>query len=189
MDELYADCPACEKKQLHKIIRFKEGGLAIAKCAKCGSLHHIEAKKKLSPKGKVEVLLVIPKSGKASKEFKKFPQKEKLKKGAVIAFKKKRYEVRAIECHDNERPDSCAASEVRALWLAPYAKKVSISVHSEGKTSSYGAELEKDFEIKVGGIIKSGKKRIEITHILSGQKELKKAKAAYAVSLYGELAG
>jgi len=187
MDELYADCPACEKKQLHKIIRFKEHGLAIAKCVKCGSLHHIEAREKPSPKGKVEVLLVIPKGGEASKEFMKFSPKEKLKKGAVIEFKRKRYEVRAIECHDNERRDSCVALDVRAVWVAPYTKKISVSVHIEGKTVSYPIEYAKDKLLKLGEKVRSDKKSIEVTKILTKKGESKSAKVEDILSLYGKL--
>lgn len=181
MDELFLKCPACQNQQRHIILRSKEKGLAIVKCSKCGSLHHAK-----QSKGAYGVMLVISKNGISSKFFKKFTGRKSLRNGEVLVYNKKRYEIRSIEDKDGGHPEKLTASSARAVYLVPYTKKLSVSVHQkDGKTAVYKIEEPKDNLIKLGDFLRLGKKKVEIVRISSLNGDVKKAKVADILALWG----
>lgn len=175
MSELFVKCPACDKKERHSIITHK-GKEAVVKCSRCGALHYAQAKE-----GKAELMLVISKGGKAFKEFKVFDPAEMIKVGQTVTHRK-RYEVRAIEDHEGGRVAESKASDARALSLAPYTKKLSISVHADGTTKAYSVELPKDAVVKKGDVIRG----LRITEISTAEGEVDEAKAGGILAMRGE---
>lgn len=179
MDEFYAKCPSCQKRQRQEVLRLKEGGMAIVKCSCCGTLHY--AKPVRDEPG---VMLMISKGGIVQKAFKKFATADVLKKGGVVEYRDTRYEIKSVESKDGKHLDSMRALDARNVYLAPFTKKISISVHqADGKTASYKIEKGKDEEIKLGDRIKIGKKDIEATRISIPGGEAKKAKVADILAL------
>jgi len=176
--ELFVKCPACDKKERHSIITHK-GKEAVVKCSRCGALHYAQAKE-----GKAELMLVISKGGKVSKGFMSFDPSEKITVGQVIARGKTRYEVRAIEDHEGGRVPESKASDARAIWLAPYTKKLSISVHLEGKTKAYSVELPKDMVVRKGNIVKG----LRITEISTARGEVEEVEVNRILGMRGNLA-
>ena len=183
MNELYVKCPACNKKQRHKILRIKdaERGIAICKCTKCGSLSYSRTKAK-----DVEVMLILSEGGKAKKKFKKFPLHTGLRKGGSIQVGDQKFEIRSIEGEDGERVEKTEVELARTIWIAPYTKQLSISVHQKGgKTIAYKVVKDKDEEIATGDIIEIGNKKIEISKILEKRGEMKKGRVSDILSLHG----
>ena len=181
MDELLAKCPACGKSQRHTILRFKEEGLAIAKCSKCGALHHVKPRTR-----EPGIMLMISKGGIVQKACKKFAKNKSLRKGETIEYRKARYEIRSIEDKDGGHSEKLRASDARNIYLVPYTKKLSVSVHeADGTTKAYAVEKPKDEKISLGDEIKLEKRKVEITRISSLNGETKKAKAADILALTG----
>ncbi|MBN2517269.1 MAG: hypothetical protein JXB14_00330 [Candidatus Altiarchaeota archaeon] len=171
MDEIYVKCPACNKKQRHKIIRVKdpERGLAICKCTKCGSLSYSKIKKE-----SLEIMLILSEGGKAKKRFEKFPVGAKFKKGDCLKLKDERFEIRSIESNEGGRLEEGGIEQVRTIWIAPYTKQLSISVHQKGgSTVAYRITKGKDERIKKGDVLELEGKKVEVTRIMgdSGDKE------------------
>ncbi len=181
MDEFFVNCPACLSKQRHTVLGLKEKGLAIVKCSRCGCLHHAKPEKKES-----SVMLMISREGIVQKVLKKFAKNKILKKGGVVEHNKKRYEVRSIEDKDGGHSEKLSASEARNVYLVPYTKKISVSVHEDGATKAYKIEEPKDSVIKLGDMIKVEKKKIEVTRVSSLTGDVKKSKVADILALTGK---
>jgi len=183
MNELFVKCPACNKKQRHKILRIKdtERGLAICKCTKCGSLSYTQTKKK-----EVEIMLILSDKGRAKKKFKKFPANTRLKVGGCVQVNGQKFEIRSIENQDGERIENTEVELARTMWIAPYTKQLSISVHEKGgKTTAYKIVKGKDEEISAGDVIEIKKKKIEVTKILGKKSEMKRGRVSDILSLHG----
>jgi uncharacterized Zn finger protein len=181
MDELLVKCPACRKSQRHTILRFKEKNLAIAKCSKCGALHYVKPEKKESG-----LMLMISKGGVVQKACKKFAKNKSLRKGEIVEYKKVRYEIRSIEDTEGGHAEKLKASDARNIYLVPYTKKLSVSVHeADGTTKAYTTEKPKDEKISLGDKIKLEKRKVEITRISSLNGDVKKAKVTDILALTG----
>jgi uncharacterized Zn finger protein len=177
--EQYAKCPACGGKQRHKVLRVKEGGIAICKCEKCGCLHHITIKGK-----DVELMLILSSEGKAIKEYKKFDSEEKLERMGVVELNGKKYEIRSIEDANGERRDKTNAGNARTLWIAPYEKQLSVSVHQKGgQTKAFKITKMKDEFIRVGDRIKD----VTITKIQTEKGNPEKEQVKDILALQGRL--
>jgi|GEM_PF-2255049 len=180
VSERYARCPACEAKTRHKVLRVKKDD-EIIKCSKCGALQYAKG-----DGDEKEVMLLLSKAGKALKKFKKFESKKKFKKGDVIGFSKKDYEIRSIEDESGQRVEECSVKDARTIWLVPFEKTLSISIYDEGKdTASKKVTFAKDAEVEVGQKLKAGRKEVKITAILTRGGEKKKERVEDILALQG----
>jgi len=130
MQEIFLDCLGCGEKSRHKGIGVKEingKNFYICKCAKCMALQYSEANEDL-----VEIMLIISEKGEAKKKFRTFDGGMVFKKFDPFTFDGMTYEVRSIETKNNERVKEAKARDIRTMWVQPFEKAVSISLHEKG---------------------------------------------------------
>jgi uncharacterized Zn finger protein len=129
-------------------------------------------------------MLMISRDGLTEKVSKKFAKTKIFKIGEILEFKKSRYEVRSIEDHEGGHSTKLRASEARNVYMVPYTKKISVSVHeADGTTKAYKIELPKDQVIKLRDKIKLGKRKAEVIRLSSLSGETKKSKAGGILAL------
>ena len=166
------DCPICgsddieiidsKKKSSKKSFREQQ----LLKCLDCGHIF----KDIISHKKPKPYRLIISQQDKSLKTTIDLSPSDELNIGDILLSDLGQVEVTSIEIHD-KRVNKSKIEEISTIWASSVEIPVRIgfSVDLHGEVDSYKLDLERDFEIAPGDIVKIDKHIVKV-HVIKTQE-------------------
>jgi uncharacterized Zn finger protein len=180
-------CPGCGS-ELYLILKSKEGKRSkelLLKCAECETVY----KRSVTKKTPIDCRIIISEYGNSTKTYLKLYPDEMLEVGNVLDLKGLEVEVTSLETKRGARVNRGLVSSMETIWASSLSMpaRIGVSVDFGGRTFSKKVKVERDFEFKVGDVIKLGKTLFKVHAIKTNTQRLRRgaARASTIRRVYG----
>ena len=166
------DCPICGSDEIEilnskqKTTKKKFTEEYLLKCEECGHVYkNIISLKKPRP-----YRLIISEQDKSHKTTIDLSPSEELKTGDILLSELGQVEVTSIEVGD-KRVDRSKLEDVNTIWASSVEipARIGFSVDLHGEVDSYKLDLERDFEIAPGDVVKIENHIVKV-HVIKTQE-------------------
>lgn len=185
------DCPICGSDDV-EILNSKQKSSKkklmeeyLLKCEECGHVY----KDVISLKKPKPYRLIISEQDKSKKTTIELSPSDELKSGDVLLTEFGQVEVTSIEVGD-KRVNKAKLEDVNTIWAnsIEIPARIGFSVDLHGKVDSYKLDLERDFEIAPGDVVKIDKHIVKVHVVKTQERKLTSgfAKAAVISRVYSK---
>lgn len=185
------DCPICGSDDI-EILNSKQKSSKkklmeeyLLKCEDCGHVF----KDVISLKKPKPYRLIISEQDKSHKTTIELSPSDELKSGDVLLSEVGQVEVTSIEVGD-KRVNKAKLEDVNTIWAnsIEIPARIGFSVDLHGEVDSYKLDLERDFEIAPGDVVKIDKHVVKVHVVKTQERKLTSgfAKAAVITRVYSK---
>ena len=185
------DCPICGSDEI-EILNSKQKSSKkkmteeyLLKCEDCGHVF----KDVISLKKPKPYRLIISEHGKSQKTTIELSPSDELKSGDVLLTEFGQVEVTSIEVGD-KRVDKASLEDVNTIWAnsIEIPARIGFSVDLHGEVDSYKLDLDRDFEIAPGDVVKIDKHIVKVHVVKTQERKLTSgfAKASVITRVYSK---
>ena len=185
------DCPICGSDEI-EILNSKQKSSKkklmeeyLLKCEDCGHVF----KDLISLKKPKPYRLIISEQDKSHKTEIELSPSDELKSGDVLLTEFGQVEVTSIEVGD-KRVSKAKLEDVNTIWAnsIEIPARIGFSVDLHGEVDSYKLDLERDFEIAPGDVVKIDKHIVKVHVVKTQERKLTSgfAKAAVITRVYSK---
>ena len=185
------DCPICGSDDL-EILNSKQKSSKkklmeeyLLRCEECGHVF----KDVISLKKPKPYRLIISEQDKSHKTTIELSPSDELKSGDVLLTELGQVEVTSIEVGDS-RVNKAKLEEVNTIWAnsIEIPARIGFSVDLHGEVDSYKLDLERDFEIAPGDVVKIDKHIVKVHVVKTKERKLTSgfAKASVISRVYSK---
>lgn len=185
------DCPICGSDDV-EILNSKQKSSKkklmeeyLLKCEDCGHVF----KDVISLKKPKPYRLIISEQDKSHKTTIELSPSDELKSGDVLLTEFGQVEVTSIEVKD-KRVNKAKLEDVNTIWAnsIEIPARIGFSVDLHGKVDSYKLDLERDFEIAPGDVVKIDKHIVKVHVVKTQERKLTSgfAKASVITRVYSK---
>jgi uncharacterized Zn finger protein len=185
------DCPICGSDDI-EILNSKQKSSKkklmeeyLLKCNDCGHVF----KDVISLKKPKPYRLIISEQDKSHKTTIELSPSDELKSGDVLLTELGQVEVTSIEVGDS-RVNKAKLEEVNTIWAnsIEIPARIGFSVDLHGEVDSYKLDLERDFEIAPGDVVKIDKHIVKVHVVKTQERKLTSgfAKASDITRVYSK---
>ena len=166
------DCPICGSDEI-EILNSKQKSSKkkvteeyLLKCEDCGHVF----KDIISLKKPKPYRLIISEQDKSHKTTIELSPSDELKKGDILLSEFGQVEVTSIEVSDT-RVNKSKIEDINTIWASSIEipARIGFSVDLHGEVDSFKLDLDRDFEIAPGDIVKIGKHIVKV-HVIKTQE-------------------
>ena len=166
------DCPICGSDEI-EILNSKQKSSKkkvteeyLLKCEDCGHVF----KDIISLKKPKPYRLIISEQDKSHKTTIDLSPSDELKKGDILLSEFGQVEVTSIEVSDT-RVNKAKIENINTIWASSIEipARIGFSVDLHGEVDSFKLDLDRDFEIAPGDIVKIGKHIVKV-HVIKTQE-------------------
>lgn len=185
------DCPICGSDDI-EILNSKQKSSKkklmeeyLLKCEDCGHVF----KDVISLKKPKPYRLIISEQDKSHKTTIELSPSDELKSGDVLLTEFGQVEVTSIEVGD-KRVNKAKVEDINTIWAnsIEIPARIGFSVDLHGKVDSYKLDLERDFEIAPGDVVKIDKHIVRVHVVKTQERKLTSgfAKASVITRVYSK---
>ena len=185
------DCPICGSDDV-EILNSKQKSSKkklmeeyLLKCEDCGHVF----KDVISLKKPKPYRLIISEQDKSHKTTIELSPSDELKSGDVLLTEFGQVEVTSIEVGD-KRVNKAKVEDINTIWAnsIEIPARIGFSVDLHGKVDSYKLDLERDFEIAPGDVVKIDKHIVRVHVVKTQERKLTSgfAKASVITRVYSK---
>ena len=185
------DCPICGSDDI-EILNSKQKSSKkklmeeyLLKCEDCGHVF----KDVISLKKPKPYRLIISEQDKSHRTIIELSPSDELKSGDVLLSELGQVEVTSIEVGD-KRVNKAKVEDISTIWAnsIEIPARIGFSVDLHGEVDSYKLDLERDFEIAPGDVVKIDKHIVKVHVVKTQERKLTSgfAKAAVITRVYSK---
>ena len=185
------ECPICGSDDIEilnakqKTSKKKLMEEYLLKCEDCGHVF----KDIISAKKPKPYRLIISEQDKSHKTTIDLSPSDELKSGDILLSELGQVEVTSIEVKD-KRVDNAKIGDIDTIWATSVEipSRIGFSVDLHGEVDSYKLDLDRDFEIAPGDVVKIDKHMVKVHVIKTQERKLTSgfAKAAVIKRVYSK---
>lgn len=171
-------CPTCGSNSIEVLKSKKETSKTqeieklILKCEDCQSVF----RETLSYEKPVDFRIIISEHESSRKEFIKIYPDDILSTGDILKVGEESVEISSLENKNGARVNKSVASDLVTIWASSLdtLARVGISIDYHGLVRSYKVDVERDFVMTVGDVVKLGEVFFKISSIKTTEKKIRK---------------
>jgi uncharacterized Zn finger protein len=174
-------CPTCGSNSIEVLKSKKETSKTqeieklILKCEECQTVF----RETFNIDRPVDYRIIISEHESSRKEFIKIYPDDILSTGDILKVGEETVEVSSLENKKGARVNKSVASDLVTIWASSLdiLARVGISIDYHGLVRSYKVDVERDFVMSVGDVVKLGEVFFKISSIKTTEKKIRKGSA------------